>query len=746
MSKWTKRFIALGALLVLVAVALFATATSAPTTALAQTAATATKPPAPTPTLAVPFFSQWAESPHNDADSEAFAHWNEEDPAVVEEACATCHSTPGYQDFLGADGSAVGVVNKAPAVGTTVQCVACHNEATDELSSVQFLSKVENEEGEEVPVTLTGLGPEARCMVCHQGRATKTQVDERIAQLNATENPDAVPAPVKNAQGQDVRLGFINIHYYAAAVTLYGSEVHGGYEYEGKAYDVKFDHVEGYDTCAGCHDPHTTEVKVQECSVCHEGKTTADSMRTIRMVSSAADYDGDGNVREGMADEIKTMQEKLLAGIKSYAKDVVKTGITYDSASHPYFFEDANNDGKVDTNAEGRNVAYTQWTPRLLKAAYNYQVSLKDPGAFAHGNKYIVQLLFDSMEDLNTKLATKIDMSKMARDDAGHFAGNTEAFRHWDAEGGMVPGSCARCHAAGGLPQFIANGANIAVPASNGFQCATCHVEGPDFPELIAVNTVPFPSGAQLGFAEGESANLCLECHQGRESTVSVNRAIGDSADDAVNEKLTFRNVHYFAAGATLFGSEAQGAYQYEGKEYAGRFMHVENADTCVECHDAHVLQISETDCTGCHRGQTLETIRMNSKEDYDGDGKVDEGLAGEIETLEETLYKALQSYAKDVVKTGIVYNPASHPYFFTDKDNNNQVDKDDKGANVRYSTFSPRLLRAAYNYQYVQKDPGAFAHNGTYIIQVLYDSIEDLNSKLTTKVDMSKMVRPEGE
>jgi hypothetical protein len=45
--------------------------------------------------------------------------------------------------------------------------------------------------------------------------------------------------------------------------------------------------------------------------------------------------------------------------------------------------------------------------------------------------------------------------------------------------------------------------------------------------------------------------------------------------------------------------------------------------------------------------------------------------------------------------------------------------------------------LKAAYNYQYATKDPGAFAHNGKYIIQLLYDSLADLDT--TT----SHMTRP---
>ncbi len=127
---------------------------------------------------------------------------------------------------------------------------------------------------------------------------------------------------------------------------------------------------------------------------------------------------------------------------------------------------------------------------------------MKDPGAYTHGNKYIIQLMYDSIADLNEKLATKVDMSKMAREDAGHFAGDTEAFRHWDEEGMRVPSGCAKCHAAEGLPQFFAEGANISVPASNGFSCYSCHDQA-NWPSLYAVNEVTFPSGAKVTFGEG---------------------------------------------------------------------------------------------------------------------------------------------------------------------------------------------------------------------------------------------------
>jgi hypothetical protein len=257
----------------------------------------------------------------------------------------------------------------------------------------------------------------------------------------------------------------------------------------------------------------------------------------------------------------------------------------------------------------------------------------------------------------------------------------------------------------------------------------------PGFTRYV-MEEVEFPSGATLDTGNPDS-NLCLNCHQGRESTVSVNRTTAGLDLDAVSEQVGFRNVHYFAAGATLFGTEAKGAYEYEGKEYLGRFGHVSGFDTCIQCHDAHALELNEETCGTCHAGiDDVHDIRLDAT-DYDGDGDTEEGIAGEIETLHQALYEALQTYAADVAGTPIVYDSHSYPYFFADGNGNSQVDEGEG----RYSAWTPRLLQAAYNYQYAAKDPGAFAHNAKYVIQTLYDSIEDLGTQVT--VDMGGMVRP---
>lgn len=125
--------------------------------------------------------------------------------------------------------------------------------------------------------------------------------------------------------------------------------------------------------------------------------------------------------------------------------------------------------------------------------------------------------------------------------------------------------------------------------------------------------------------------------------------------------------------------------------------------------------------------------------QDYDGDGDTKEGIYGEVATMAEKLLVAVQVYAKDVAGTPIAYNPGRHPYFFIDANENGVADPDEGD---RYATWTPRLLQAAYNYQYATKDPGDYAHNGKYILQTLYDSLASLSTQVT--VDMTGMVRPE--
>jgi hypothetical protein len=270
---------------------------------------------------------------------------------------------------------------------------------------------------------------------------------------------------------------------------------------------------------------------------------------------------------------------------------------------------------------------------------------------------------------------------------------------------------------------------------SNGLKCATCHDDLGEY-TLYEVTEVEFPSGAVIDSGD-PSTNLCLNCHQGRSSTASVDNATADMEPDTVSEDLGFINIHYFAAGATLYGDEVMGAYQYDGKDYNGRFEHVSGYSNCTECHSAHMLDVKAEECTTCHAGvEDIADIRMDST-DYDGDGDTSGGIATEIDGMAGALYACIQEYAANTAGTPIVYDSHAYPYFFTDTNANGEPDPDEANYGNQYATWTPNLLKAAYNYQYAQKDPGAAAHNAKYVLQALYDSIEALGC------DVSGMTRP---
>ncbi|MBI3739965.1 MAG: cytochrome c3 family protein, partial [Chloroflexi bacterium] len=594
-----KKMLVLLGVMIIAAVVLVACGNKTPTTTEAPATPAA-------PVLEVPFKDVFLASGHADSTAEAFNHWNEADPKEVPTSCAKCHTSAGFQDFA-ADGKVDAAV---PAPAGPFNCLTCHNPAAMALTSVTFPS------GKVVETSEEG---EARCMTCHQGRESKVSVDKQINETFKVTDVDAVVAPIKDDKGNNVNFGFRNVHYFAAGATLYGSQAQMGYEYDGKAYDPKFRHVEGMDTCTACHDQHATQVRVEKCAECHENVKTVDDLKNVRMNGSLVDYNGNGDTKEGIAAEIKGLQDILYSSMQMYATEVSGTPIVYDASTYPYFFA-ADASGAILKDDKGNNVGYNKWTARLLKAAYNYQVSAKDPGAFAHNSKYIIELLYDSITDLNGKISKPVDMSKMARDDAGHFAGDTEPFRHWDSTG-IVDAGCAKCHSATGLPEYIENKGTEVVtksgvqitgvvgqPASNGFVCTTCH-DAANWPNRYAVVNVPFPSGVSLTFSTEKDdkgnlkpvdANLCIECHQGRESTVTVNNYLAGKPLDTADAKISFKNVHYFAAGATLFGTDAKGAYEYDKQTYLG-YNAVHPLNKCTDCHDVHALNVKVDACKACH-------------------------------------------------------------------------------------------------------------------------------------------------
>lgn len=279
----------------------------------------------------------------------------------------------GFLAFLGEDGSTPGVVEASVPVGTVITCNACHNPSAHRLTQVTFHS------GE----TVTGLGNEAVCLVCHQSRQSADGIQTSLQGLaDDTVSPD---------------LSFINPHYNIAASTQFGSAARSGYQYPDREYAGYFAHAAGAQTCTDCHNPHSLTVEPKMCAVCHTNVVGNEDFLAIR--TQKPDYDGDLDTAEGIYGEITSLQSLLLDAIRQYARSVAGKPIVY-ADQFPYFFIDANDNGIADAEEINMGNRYNAWTPRLLRAVYNYQFVKKDSGSYVHNPRYVIQLLHDSLMDM----------------------------------------------------------------------------------------------------------------------------------------------------------------------------------------------------------------------------------------------------------------------------------------------------------------------------------------------------------
>ncbi len=324
----------------------------------------------------------WLASPHANGTSESFTHWDED--GEIPGTCAVCHSSTGVIDYLSGPMSLPGVIEHSVGIGTSVDCAACHNPAATALGAVPFPSGT----------SVGSLGSSAICTVCHQGRASTVRVETATAGLD----DDVIAGD----------LGFINVHYAPSAASLMGGVARGGFEYPGKDYKGQFTHVPNLSTCTDCHNPHSLEVEIASCTTCHSGAETFADIRT-----SPTDFDGDGDTGEGISDPIQRLHARLEAAIMQYAAEVSSAPVVYSAHAFPYFFADSDGDGTASASEAIFPNRYQSWTPRLLKAAYNYQLIAKEPAIYAHNPHYALQLLYDSLEDLGQ--STEIDISDLTR-------------------------------------------------------------------------------------------------------------------------------------------------------------------------------------------------------------------------------------------------------------------------------------------------------------------------------------------
>lgn len=322
--------------------------------------------------------------------------------------CMRCHTSVGFKDYIH-DNIQSATVLASKTTPDPLTCTSCHNADTANYATTG--TTIITTSNKTLSVHMEGL-----CVRCHSGRTGEGSL--KVAAAISGQAEDTVMAgtytyaqyPGNTAAAGTVssstnRNAAISTHYFPVANIFYGSDAGVGYAYSGKTYVGENNLMTGYDTCIKCHNPHTAAVQPAKCVTCHAGATTTDAFLNIRKTTS--DYDGDGDTSEGTSYEVSGVKAKLLTAIQNYAANVPPspTGIAYSSGSW----------SKLPSGT------YAQWTPRLLKAAFNYQLVDRDVAAYTHNSKYVVELLYDAIEDLNAGMeatghsANKVDMTGMVR-------------------------------------------------------------------------------------------------------------------------------------------------------------------------------------------------------------------------------------------------------------------------------------------------------------------------------------------
>lgn len=311
---------------------------------------------------------QWELSAHADKNARAFWYPIGEDHL----ACVQCHSGVGYID----------TVNSVPAeeVRTDYQvitCAVCHDpHDTENPNQLRVFDVVVLPDGTEV----TGAGPAATCMTCHNARTD----------------------PVTSVEGGE----FETPHYSTSAELMVGT---GGYTW-GQELPTSLHGTVVEQTCIGCHmagtpgmdDAGTAEDSsddtplpghntvgqhtfamtspvdgTQNVAVCQECHMDVESFT----FEALEDYDGDGTV-ETNQDEVTGLRELLTAALTDAGVEVLD--------HYPYFNipegADANVFGaiynfKFTSNVEASTVHNLLYTVSLLQLSYQQLTGEPVPNA-----------------------------------------------------------------------------------------------------------------------------------------------------------------------------------------------------------------------------------------------------------------------------------------------------------------------------------------------------------------------------
>lgn len=333
------------------------------------------------------------------------------------------------------------------------------------------------------------------------------------------------------------------------------------------------------------------------------------------------------------------------------------------------------------------------------------------------------------------------------------------AHYNWDQTTGTGNrATCQRCHTATGISNFLTDPATYN-PANNNFShlsnwtaatgspqnevlyCWGCHsdvatgaLRNPGaIVETYTATTAGNPP-TTVSYPDLGPSNVCMGCHIGRE--------VGDNIKNDLDADgvRSFINSHYLTAGGTLFN---ESGYEYAGQTYNNFGFHKQIG---VGDPASNFNTGSSGPCAACHmsvaEGHTFVFVTKNA------DGVIEDNnsplcanchISMDADTLEATkanFHAALEELRLALVARGIHFFNA-HPYYYNAPDGAG-------GAFTNWESVATTLgvglgtdptgtgwknvMGAAFNYNLLEHDPGAYAHNSDYGLKLIADSIDFLS------------------
>ena len=249
---------------------------------------------------------------------------------------------------------------------------------------------------------------------------------------------------------------------------------------------------------------------------------------------------------------------------------------------------------------------------------------------------------------------------------------------------------------------------------------------------------------------------ICLFCHQGRESglTVFLNIKTNTTIDPYTNPDArlaginSFQNPHYLESGAILWAKNAwEFIFGGTPQVYSSGILE-HQTQNCMGCHmgeaspngleGGHTWSPRIETCQQCHPGVQGFTD-IQASDDWDGSGTVESAfleIGGVLDPVAGTGNFGLMGQLRQALAAkGIFYNPnGSGTYFFTSE-----------AFTTSFTNWTTNTLTAAFNLSFLYKAGACRSlHDPFYSAQILIDSLKALG--VTLNSDTGKpFVRPAG-